>query len=378
MPAQMKHNTLIYEGCNHLRYRLLLSTLSGKSVKITDIRSDNDDPGLREFEISFVRLLDKLTNGSRIHINATGTDLHYIPGLLVGDSVEHECSTQRGISYYLEAVMALAPFCKKPVEITLKGVTNNTLDPSIDRVKASGIPILKRFLLGDDDIQLTIKKRGAPPLGGGEIHFKCPVNKALKSVQFLDNGMVSRIRGTACSIRVSPAIANRMVDSAKGIVLNFIPDIYIHTDQSRGAASGKSPGFGITLTAESTTGVFLSGEACSLLMTTGSLPCVPEDIGKEAAMKLLDEIYRGGCVDSVFQSMTALFMALGKKDVCKICVGPLSQTMIQFLRDLKDFFGITFKIENVKEDDDSIVAIQDQVILTCVGIGYTNLSRRTL
>lgn len=51
-------------------------------------------------------------------------------------------------------------------------------------------------------------------------------------------------------------------------------------------------GFGINLVAETTTGIFLSGEAFSPLTQTGSLPCVPEDLGREAALQLLDEIYR--------------------------------------------------------------------------------------
>lgn len=51
-------------------------------------------------------------------------------------------------------------------------------------------------------------------------------------------------------------------------------------------------GFGVTLTADTTREVFFSGQAFSPLMTTGSLPCIPEDLGKEAAMKLLDEIHR--------------------------------------------------------------------------------------
>ena len=34
--------------------------------------------------------------------------------------------------------------------------------------------------------------------------------------------------------------------------------------------------------------------------------------------------FRNGCVDSPFQCMTALFMALGKKDVSKVVVGPLT------------------------------------------------------
>ncbi|XP_001604756.1 probable RNA 3'-terminal phosphate cyclase-like protein [Nasonia vitripennis] len=377
MPAQVKNNILLYEGCNYLRYRLILSTLSGKPVKITDIRTADDDPGLRECEISFVRLLDKITNGSRIELNETGTSLYYSPGLLSGGEIDHECSLQRGIGYYLEGVMALAPFCKTPVSIKLRGVTNNTQDPSVDRIKTAGIPILRKFLAGDNEVTFAINKRGVAPLGGGEVYFKCPASKFLKSIQLQDSGMVKRIRGTSCSLRVSPAISNRLVESAKGVLLNFLPDIYIHTDASRGATSGKSPGFGISLTAETTNEIFLSGEAYSPLMTAGSLPCVPEDLGKEAALKLLDEIFRNGCVDSAFQSMTALFMALGKKDVSKVVVGPLTPATIQFLRDLRDFFGITFKLENVKDEDETN-AEQNQVLLTCVGIGYSNLSRRVL
>jgi len=51
-------------------------------------------------------------------------------------------------------------------------------------------------------------------------------------------------------------------------------------------------GFGVTLTAETNKEIFFSGQAFSSLMTTGSLPCIPEDLGKQAAMELLDEIYR--------------------------------------------------------------------------------------
>lgn len=39
------------------------------------------------------------------------------------------------------------------------------------------------------------------------------------------------------------------------------------------------------------------------------------------------QIYRNGCVDSAFQSMTAAFMALGKKDISKVTIGPLTPAM---------------------------------------------------
>lgn len=77
--------------------------------------------------MSLIRLLDRMTNGSIINIGETGTSLYFSPGLLVGGDLEHDCNLQRGIGYYLEAIMALAPFCKKPVDIKLRGITNNTL-----------------------------------------------------------------------------------------------------------------------------------------------------------------------------------------------------------------------------------------------------------
>ena len=34
---------------------------------------------------------------------------------------------QRGIGYWLEPILALAPFCKTPLHLVLTGVTNNQL-----------------------------------------------------------------------------------------------------------------------------------------------------------------------------------------------------------------------------------------------------------
>jgi RNA 3'-terminal phosphate cyclase-like protein len=65
---------LVYEGCNFFRQRLVLATLSSKAVRINGIRADTDEPGLKEFEAGFIRLLDKLTNGSTIEVQNSCTD----------------------------------------------------------------------------------------------------------------------------------------------------------------------------------------------------------------------------------------------------------------------------------------------------------------
>ena len=60
-----------------------------------------------------------------------GTALLYKPGLLVGGTLEHDCSLQRSIGYFLEPLVLLAPFAKTPLKITLRGNTNSSNDPSV-------------------------------------------------------------------------------------------------------------------------------------------------------------------------------------------------------------------------------------------------------
>ncbi|XP_053474008.1 RNA 3'-terminal phosphate cyclase-like protein [Ictalurus furcatus] len=365
--------SLSYEGCNFLRQRLVLSTLSGKRVKIRNIRSRDDNPGLRDFEASFIRLLDKVTNGTRIEINQTGTVLFYQPGLLYGGSVEHECNIQRSIGYYLEALIMLAPFMKNPLKAVLKGVTNDPTDPSVDLLKATAVPLMKKFGVDGEGLELKVVKRGMAPGGGGEVHFSCPVRRTIKPVQLTDPGKIKRIRGTAYSVRTSPQMANRIVDSARSILNKFIPDIYIYTDHMKGASSGKSPGFGLVLVAETINGTFLSAEMASTQQGQGD-PILPEEMGKKCARLLLEEIYRGGCVDSTNQSLALLYMTLGQQDVSKTLLGPLSPYTIEFLRHIRDFFQIMFKIEQQKGDEDERKG-GEKVLMTCVGAGYTNISK---
>lgn len=165
--------------------------------------------------------------------------------------------------YYLDVLLALGPFCKMPINATLRGITNSKDSPSVDHIKNSALPNLLRFLVVDEGLELKVKQRGMRPLGGGEVLFKCPVRKTLRSLQFCKPGMIKRIRGVAYTSKVSPALGNRAIEAAKGKLLQFIPDIYIYADQNKGKHAGNSPGFGINLVAETTDGVFYGAEMVS-------------------------------------------------------------------------------------------------------------------
>ncbi|KAI9092703.1 RNA 3'-terminal phosphate cyclase/enolpyruvate transferase [Phlyctochytrium arcticum] len=383
-----KSNSLHYKGHAAFRQRLVMATLSGKALRITDIRSDDEDaPGLADYEASFLRLIEKMTNGSIIEINYTGTAISYRPGVLIGGSLQHDCPPSRSIGYFLESILCLAPFCKRPVTLTLTGVTNNNLDPSVDFIRTVHLPLLKLFGL-DDNIELKINKRGAPPKAGGDISFTCPVIRQLKPLQFIDPGKIKRIRGIAYATRVSPTMPNRVLDTARSLLTPFTPDVYIYSDMYKGAESGNSPGYGLTLVAESTTGALLSAEACfeprppststqdsSHFDTSEPAPSTtnkfnfptPELLSQHVTSALLHQISSGACFDTSTQYLPLLFMSLSPQDVSQIRLGKLSPFTVQYLRDIKDFLGVVFKV--TPEHDTKTV------LLSCFGSGFSNTAK---
>lgn len=278
------------------------------------------------------------------------------------------------VGYYLDVLIAFGPFCKNPIEANLKGVTNSFDSPSVDHIRSSAFNIMKRFIIEEGAYQMKVLKRGMKPEGGGEILFKIKPVLKLRALQLEKSGMVKRIRGTVYACKVSSTFSNRTVESAKGVMLNFIPDVYLHTDQNKGKLSGLSAGYGVNLVAETTENVIFSAEVVN--MEQGILP---EDVGKLCANKLLDEIYRGGCCDSTFQWLMMLYMTLGPKSVSKVVVGPLSRHSIKYLQLLKEILGVTFKLDTYEDDDDEEDdARGHKVVLACVGIGYSNLAKRAL
>lgn len=57
-----------------------------------------------------------------LYICFAGTKLRYKPGMLVGGRrLVHECGTGRAIGYFLEPLIVLGLFGKKPLSISLRG-----------------------------------------------------------------------------------------------------------------------------------------------------------------------------------------------------------------------------------------------------------------
>jgi RNA 3'-terminal phosphate cyclase-like protein len=147
--------------------------------------------------------------------------------------MQHDCPTSRAIGYFLEPVIMLAPFAKRPMNITVKGITTDEHDLSVrfhntcqgnysylyilkaDILRTVTLPHLQLFGISEGlelrvckfithyfprgltRNKIKIKKRGDAPAGGGEVQFLCPIVKQVKTLNFVDPGKIKRIRGVA-------------------------------------------------------------------------------------------------------------------------------------------------------------------------------------
>lgn len=381
-----KSSTLKFnDGATQFRLRLITSLLSHRPLLLRNIHADALDtaPGINAHEASFLRLLDSMTNGTSVEINSTGTQLRFVPGTLIGGRIElHKCPLTKSIGWFLEGILPLAPFGKEPLEIVFEGITDGMshLDPSADYIATAILPLYRQFGIGKVEEeegspnvpQCKIIRRGAAPLGEGKVRFYCPLVQEITPIDFIEMGKFKRVRGNAISCKIAPNSAARVAYAAKGLLHRLLPDVWIHTDthsmkHSRNVnGCGPSPGLSMVLAAESTEGVVMCVE-CSLDPSKERGEELPEDLGTRGSALLLEEIRKGGCVDTSAQTLALILMCLGPEDVARIRFGSLSRYSIVALRLFKEAFGVEFKVKTDPETK--------TILMSCLGSGYRNMAR---
>ncbi|KAF0992027.1 hypothetical protein HZS_4708 [Henneguya salminicola] len=181
-------------GSSNFRHVLALSILSQKPVKILDIRSNNIEIGITEYETNLLQLIDKIMNGSTIEISSDGTSLFFKPGTLIGGTNHHKCSVHRSIGYYLEFVTWILVLLKNKLTLTLEGITNGPGDPSVDALKISTLNLMKKFGFSLET-NINILKRGYAPLGGGACVLTVGPIFSLNPLNITDIGQFKNFRG---------------------------------------------------------------------------------------------------------------------------------------------------------------------------------------
>jgi len=215
-------------------------------------------------------------------------------------------------------------------------------------------------------------------LGGGQIHFISPGKPPLyhlPTLHFTVPQRITAIRGIATSTKLPAQMTTRLATAARNVLTSCLPPsrIQIYSDPARGNTG--SPGYGICLVAETSTGALYTAERVS--PETPTEETTPEDIAEQCAQALLLEIAHGGCIDSFAASMVTICCAAlngNKGDVGRVSLGygcVENENWIQTVRDLKLFFGVEGRFEQQQDGNAS------GLLCKWVGTGWVNSARGT-
>ena len=236
-------------GGQILRTALGLATILCKSIKITNIRVNRPNPGLRPQHITVIKALAQISGASISALKRGQTKLVFHPHEIRGNFFIFDIGTAGSISLLLQSMIPILSWTEKRTKLTLLGGTNNPFAPPIDNLQTVVFPILS--LLGVKGA-IRLIKRGFYPKGGGIV--KCtfqPINQ-VRPLTLHRYDTASEIKGIAYSARLPCHIVQRMAEKAttslqtEGLMCQIITEC-LQASDSRCASS---PGTGICLYAK--------------------------------------------------------------------------------------------------------------------------------
>lgn len=153
-------------GGQILRTALALSCILGIPVKVRNVRTLRERPGLRRQHLWVVRTLKDMCSAKVKGAKIGSQEVTFIPGELRGGVYEVNLGSAGSIPLFLQAVLPVALLTPGEVEITVVGGTEVPGGPTVDWLRFVFIPHLRKF---PELLRVEVQQRGYTPDGGGRV-----------------------------------------------------------------------------------------------------------------------------------------------------------------------------------------------------------------
>ncbi|MFH0748860.1 MAG: RNA 3'-terminal phosphate cyclase [Candidatus Bathyarchaeota archaeon] len=291
-------------GGQILRMSLALAALVGKPIKIKNVRSRRSPPGIRPQHQTAVKAIAAYSQAVVKGCSIGSTELEYSPRKIRGGNFSFDAETAASTSLILQSLIPLMAFSNENSFLDLHGGTNNPWAPPIDYIQHVFLPILSKTGFRGS---LELVRRGFYPQGGGFIQASAEPIRRFKPIVLTKVGEIQRISGLSYSSRLPKHIGERMARSANVTLLNGgfkEANIRCECLQKNDKYSAISPGCGIILIAESSTGAILGSDSL------GEPKKIAERVGQEAAESLVKQLKTGVPVSKHLGDQLIIYMAL--------------------------------------------------------------------
>jgi RNA 3'-terminal phosphate cyclase (ATP) len=286
-----------------LRLSIAISAITGKPLHIFNIRDNRPRPGLKPQHLESVLIAGKLCNAKMKGAELNSKELWFTPKKNIGGNFSSAIGTAGSITALIMTILPICAFSTNSATINItKGGTDVSHSPTINYMKFVLLPTLRKL-----GVQASIQllSYGYYPKGMGAVIFKAKPSQSLHSINLIKFGKIKYVKGLSVATFLKKRnVARRQALTATSYLKQFKiqSDISILNDNSNPFQKGSS----ITLWAKTTTGAIIGADAI------GDRKKCSEEIGREAAKRLISVINSRATVDENLSDMLIPFIALAK------------------------------------------------------------------
>ena len=292
----------MYSGSGTLvRHAVMLSALTGQAVHITNCRVRRRNPGLRAQHTWVAEAIRQLTNGEVEGNHVGSRDLVFRPGPgVLRERYTWDIGSAGSTVLLALAVLPYLAFAPDGVDVELHGGLFQDFAPSFYHLRHVMLPLLERMGLA---VEAQMQRPGYVPRGQGVISMSVrPLSGKLAPVVLDRETPVQRVWGIALSSHLEIRnVSQRMAAAAQEELKagGYDAEFELIND-----ASAVQAGAALAAFVDLEDGARLGADRA------GAPGRPSEEIGRQVARQLLEDIRAGATVDRYAADQIIAFAAL--------------------------------------------------------------------
>ena len=331
-------------GGQILRNAVALSCLTKTPIKVTNIRANRPNPGVKAQHYIAIKSIAEICDAKISGFEIGSSDLTFKPGNPKGGLYKFDVGTAGSMTLIFQACILAFFQSEEKISIRLTGGTDVKWSPSWDYFQYVFLPLIKKMGI---TVHPKLILRGYYPKGGGEAMITLNPCDKLKPLQLSVEPEYNEIQGNISITNLPDHISTRIKHTVSKIFLKneLLTDIDIEKSTSL------SPGVGVTLWSETKD---------TILGTTalGEKSISSEEVGQTVANALFQEIQSYSTLDVFAFDQVLPYMVLAKNKGLSSCyVKELSSHASTNMWLLQQFYD-DIKFEAMQNEDNFLIKVR--------------------
>lgn len=212
-------------GGQVLRSALSLAAITGKPIRIFNIRAGRKKPGLAAQHLTCVRAAASICSASISGDTLNSTCLQFIPhsrilpGTYSFDVGEARQGGSAGsVSLVLQTILLPLGISEGSSTVAIKGGTHVPFSPPMSYLEHVYLPMLRNMGL---HVTLDVHAWGWNPKGGGSVEVHIVGNPNLCGFKILERGELKMVKAIAAVTQLSDEVSRRMAHDAESTLLRL-------------------------------------------------------------------------------------------------------------------------------------------------------------